>query len=330
MTILRAALVLSLLAASATQEKPKEYSKRIALKVASRTWRDKKAFDIDAAVRKKLDEAGLQALAAEAPGADATMIVDYSETKGPGYGVTDMDVQEYGTKITCTVRLVGPGMSDEDARVLFIQTATPEKGEMFGLYGAALKEFKADPTWVYLEHLVAADLGVKESFLRLMELLRQHPHAPAALILKKQGWEPVEARDQAYLAAARRDYVRCAELGTAAGDALLLNLMALKKQTWDRSKFQPALGPEDERLLKALAAVGERRAGPPVLELCAKFGALHPKIDYPGLILLLETYGDVGDDRGLDALKAIERGGNPTVEAAAKAAAGKITARQGK
>ncbi|MBN1808868.1 MAG: hypothetical protein JW909_07340 [Planctomycetes bacterium] len=205
-------------------------SHRVALKTRISSWRwegldentpdDEKpsVFDIEGVIREQMLKAGV-GVAAEGDPVSATVLVEFSESKGDGYGFTPYSVDFYGTDMHCNVRILDGNM---DEIIEFnMYGSPPHTVESGGVYAAAARSLKACPEFDRLGDFIAAVAGNHAAAAGLVPLLADHGLSEnVASILDSIDYSLDAPRDQAYLAVAVGSFEECSALGEPAVEAL--------------------------------------------------------------------------------------------------------------
>lgn len=177
-------------------------SVKVSLQIRSESWVDKGKFD-EADFRKQCAATGVVAFG-EPP--DGLVLVEYNEAQGSSY---------FGGGNGTNIRYRLTVLSAKDAKTLLtVEQSASTPGAISSrttLHEAAVSEFKSSQKYKNSCRLVAAALG-----------------APAAPLLEwavesKQGYEylnqfkftPSNASEDAFLAVARSDFAKAAQLGAA-------------------------------------------------------------------------------------------------------------------
>lgn len=287
------------------------FQKRVLLKVKTETWREKeRPFDIGAAVREKLAFVGVQAL--EKGAHDAVLEIDYEEKEGKEYkDVLDPDRKESATEMICSITL----SDDKDLYVNVFLLANPElfvTGK--SLYDVSLEKLRSQEGYRYLEHFVAASLGLRAACPKVVEaLLWEESRENASRILKQLAYSPVRPEEAAILALAAGDIAKAIAFGPDAVGPLLL--------LWEKD---PRDAPSD--VLEALERIGDPRAEGPVLDRLRLGPGFEPDptMDPIPLIRALASFGGTP---AVQALAHVERHSDEEIAKAARESLKRIRSR---
>lgn len=184
------------------------------------------------------------------------MLVEYKESEGEPYSPGLGPVTGYGTSIYFKLTVLD---SKSSATLLNLSTRsdTPYFVKQGDLHNAALSGFKNSEVYVYSAYFVGTALGMKSSAKKLLPAaLRQ---AEVIRLLERINFHPDDAREEAFIAIARRDYEKFTTFDKSAVEPLL---MVFEKLDW---------GTNNERLFanvaKALGAIGDPKAVEPLVNV---------------------------------------------------------------
>jgi HEAT repeat protein len=175
------------------QNKLQKEIKIIRLMIKTSTWREA-PYNIQDLIWNKLTTAGFKVVsdASEGDGYDATMNVDYKESKGREYGFSFGGGTAfgggagYGTNIECSIRL-----EYVDRGIIFkkyIEASTSYSVKGSGLYEDAIKNFKEEPYIKYLGNFIQGKLGNIE---HLIGVLRdENPHIKESAVKELDEIDP--------------------------------------------------------------------------------------------------------------------------------------------
>jgi len=154
--------------APSAEEEPlvAQVSATIKLKATSSTWReDKQPYDIYSATKEKLERVGFKVVSEESDSYDATLFIDYEETKGGEYIGGG-----YGTRIGCALKL-----HDKTDNLLFEKEMLASTSFMVRgttLYMDAVKDFESEVYFKYLGEIIATKFGVGDEVSVLITALK--------------------------------------------------------------------------------------------------------------------------------------------------------------
>jgi len=154
----------------------------IRIESTSSTWREgEETYDIYSAVKGKMEEVGLGVVPEKSSSYDATLFIDYKESKWMGWEFTG---GQHGTFIKCNLKL-----RDKTGNLLFgkdIQGLTPLIVRGGTLYGSAVEDFESQVYFRYLGEIIATKYGISDEVSVLISALKDEDsnvrrHAAKAL-----------------------------------------------------------------------------------------------------------------------------------------------------
>lgn len=159
------------------QNKLQKEIKIIRLMIKTSTWRDA-PYNIQDLIWNKLTAVGFKVVsdASKEVGYDATMTVEYKESKGSEYGWSSggpafaffggVGGAGYGTHIECFIRLDHKDLGLVFKKTINVSTSSYVKG--LGLYEDAIKNLKGEPYIKYLGNFIKGKLGMIEPFISIL------------------------------------------------------------------------------------------------------------------------------------------------------------------
>jgi len=143
-----------------------QVSAAIKVKVTSSTWReDKQPYDIYSAAKEKLERAGFKVASGESDSYDATLFIDYEETKGGEYIGGGR-----GTNIKCSLKLYDKADVLLFEKEILASTSFMVRGTT--LYMDAVKDFGSEVYFKYLGEIIATKFGVGDEVSVLITALK--------------------------------------------------------------------------------------------------------------------------------------------------------------
>lgn len=288
---------------------PPRYEKRVRLKVKATTWREgAKPYDIGAACRKKLAAAGIEAVS-DGPH-DAGFEVSYEERQGELYrDLVDPDRRIHATDVSASFIL-------SDDKDLFLQVIVVTSKEAVvtgkGLHEAAVDQFLAKPDYRYLEHYVAATLGIAGAQRKVVEAaLFEDSRRTALEVLQKTGHVASHPEEKAALALARGDLAAAAAFGKDAVPSLLLLFEGRPQDLYPHE------------ILEALVKIADPRAERPILDRLRLYEGYEP-MGGVDPVPLIDALGALGGAESGRQLAWIRDHADPEIRTAARQALKRI------
>lgn len=189
----------------------------VVLQVQSKSWINGSAFD-PAPLNDRCREAGI-ALVAPGVRGNATAVVTYAETKGPGFSMFGVgEPVGFGTNIAFKLTLLGSGGRTLASVNAAGETPAGEPKERF--HESARAALVAAPAYEFACATMAAALGSRAQALRLLPWAVLD--AQAVALLDRLAFVAETPGERAYLAVARRDFSAAQALAPASFEPLLL------------------------------------------------------------------------------------------------------------
>jgi hypothetical protein len=301
--------------AASVQSGAPSFERKVALKVRPDTWKDGPHFDVAEDLRSKLKQARIAVVDENAAEKDAQVLVEYAEKKGQGYSVFGVGTADsWGTSISFKLTVV----DSSSGKVLFdvsTEDSTPGWVSDGNLALAAQNEFTGDDIYVGAADFVGASVGMKSSAVMLLPLLLGPSTRKAARsALSRAAFEPADDREKAFVAIGQGDYRKCAALGHAAVEPLL---MYVRKCRVGSYAADSAIVEEYGRAIRALRQISDPSSAKTLLEQLRKV----KDTEYSNVkIDLIQTLGAIGDEFVLSDLDALANDRSAAVAGAAQRA----------
>jgi hypothetical protein len=277
----------------------------VGLQVQSQSWIDGSRFDEDG-LRQRCAEAGVEIVAPKTAGAEATAVIQYSETRGPGFSMFGVGAPVgYGTNISYSLTLLRTGDAATIAS-LAATAGTPGGLSENEFHTGAHKALERTPAYRLTCDVIAATLGSRD---RLAVLL---PWAvldgKARSLMQDLGFQPSTPEARASWAVARRDFSAAQSMGELAIEPLL---SLFRNTTENRDGFGVIVTSEaaNTRALVsaagALAAIADDRASEGLAGFLNDHDAARSTLDRelePALVASLRALGSVGTAFTVSAL----------------------------
>jgi len=199
---------------------PPRPEKKLALRVAARTWRTQPPHDIARALAEKLAWVAVEVTPPESQDAHARADVQWTEERAGEYVNVFDSTKRHGTKITFTIVL----RSGDGTELLKLDASgqTGSTPSADGLFEEALGALVRQTKWSSLPCLVGGALGVRLCLPDVVSATLDDDVSKDALkILERAGYRPANAAEEGTLALARRNYAECVRIGAPAVPALV-------------------------------------------------------------------------------------------------------------
>lgn len=287
---------------SETTSKPREPRVSLLLNV-SRYPGNSSHFNISKALTDRLKAAGIDVVDEGAKSVEGVLLIDYDE--GPGEKYTD---GTYSTEISCQLHLLNLSLGARIGPLNLVKGFAPYeivRGQT-PLYTGAIENFKEWLTEGPAADFVAAALGNREAYRKLLPLLLHRDFSMQSVVMQIGGrleYTPQTPEEESYYVVSGRNYGmsireqmdRTVELGAAAVPAISAYLDSL--DLYDASKHRDTHAKDyAERLIK----IGSPAAAPALIRVLERW----PKHGFwqyrDQVVLALVTLG------GPEDLKALE------------------------
>lgn len=267
-------------------------TRTIRLKLSLRSESGTVRYDIKKDITKKIENVGFEVVPEDSQVYDATLFIDYKETKGVKYipfGIS--------TNVACKIWL----HHEKLGKTIFKAKGygSPPFRVSGSLYWAAIKRFKNDFEIEYLGELIAISLNKPIKTSRLVAKLPYENRRKAVQLLASVNWTPKSPGEKAMWAAANERWEECIAIGEPAVEPLI---KMLNSRVGKKAEFARVLG-----------EIGDKRA---VMPLIDNIGSSSDQIKLQVIIAL----GKLKDDRALGPLEEFLNYKNKKITDAAREA----------
>ncbi|MBV8880080.1 MAG: hypothetical protein JO332_08960, partial [Planctomycetaceae bacterium] len=279
--------------ASAQESPAVPLERKIRLDLRSESWRPEGPFAISKELAAKLAEAGVRVVGGKIGKVDATLDVSWTETKGKEYkDLSGTDSLGFGSSLALHLSLV-----DAKENELLSLSVEAEPGDFIqkAPFDASLDILRDHAVYRHLEHFVAAALGVRSAFPKVLAALSwPDAHEVADKLLKASGYQPRTKGEEALLAVGHEDWDACLRLGDVARDPLL--------ELFERQTRLP--GGYDEKVLQTLLALGGPKVKEAFLrELAGKKDNVEVQLDE--VLALIAALSKLGETQAIPVLEQL-------------------------
>lgn len=299
----------------------------VVMQLQSKSWIPGSAFD-EQGFTESCAAAGVTLVPPRTPGAVATAVVTYAETKGSGFSMFGVgEPVGFGTNILFQLTLL-----DVKAKTMLKLAAaaeTPPGLPKEQFHAGAREAFAASPRYMFACAVIAGALGAREQLAKVLPWAAMD--SQGAALLKSLSFRPETDAERAYVAVGGREFSSLPGLGAAALDPLLLlfqNSLAAR----DGVGTLPALVGENAAVLRralvpleALAASDdEERISDVLLTFLNDYTEYRTDVDeaavvHPVLVDVIRVLGRIGTHFTIPLLEEWERSA-PTIALEAKQA----------
>jgi hypothetical protein len=259
---------------SIEEERILKETRAVKITISARSEWGAVKYHIEKDIREKIAKVGLKVIQEDGQVHDATLCIDYKETKGGRYYGGG-----FGTNVWCKVWLY----HEQLGKTIFKTNlyGSPPSTVRGSLYSASIRSLKNDFEFKYLGELIAVVLSKPIETSKLVAELPYGNRKKAIQLLARANWIPESPVEKAMWAAANERWEECITIGQPAVDPLI---KMLNSRVVNKSKVAWVLG-----------EIGDKRA---VMPLIDNIGWSDDRIKLQVIIAL----GKLKDDRALGLL----------------------------